>query len=159
MKLIPLSQEFEAIIDNEDYDRVNQYKWYYNNGYAVTKINTRTVYMHRFIMDAKEDEYVDHKETEYTLDNQKKNLRICSCSQNQMNIYKQNRSYSSKYKGVFWYRPTNRWTAQIKFNYKAIHLGYFKNEIDAAKVYDQKALELFGDFAKLNFPELIGMAK
>ena len=63
----------------------------------------------------------------------------------------QTRCKSSKYKGVSWNKGVKKWLAQIGFNDKVIHLGQFGDEIEAAKVYDKAAKELFGDFAHTNF--------
>jgi len=71
------------------------------------------------------------------------NRQICKSIKNKM---------TSKYKGVYWHKPRNRWKARIVFKRKAIELGRFKNEIDAAKAYDKAAKELFKAFAVLNFP-------
>ena len=57
---------------------------------------------------------------------------------------------SSKYKGVSWHKRIKRWSAKINYRKQAIHLGYFKDEIDAAKAYNAKAIELFGEYACLN---------
>ena len=58
---------------------------------------------------------------------------------------------SSIYYGVSFNKTANKWTAQIRHNGQRIHLGYFTNESEAARAFDQKAIELFGVFAKLNF--------
>lgn len=60
---------------------------------------------------------------------------------------------TSKHKGVYWHKPRKRWRARIVFEGKAIELGRFKNEVDAAKAYDKAAKELFKAFAVLNFPQ------
>ena len=84
------------------------------------------------------------------LNNQKANLRICTRSQNKMNG-KSYKNSSSKYKGIWWVKKNKKWRVRIRLNNKTIHLGYFKDETEAAKAYDSKAKELFGEFARLNF--------
>jgi hypothetical protein len=59
---------------------------------------------------------------------------------------------TSKYKGVSWYSRGKKWVAVVQFNKKRHHLGYFTDEIAAAKAYDKKAKVLHGEFACLNFP-------
>lgn len=78
------------------------------------------------------------------------NLRIATQSQNMGNIHKP-KNNTSGYKGVCWYKPLNKFQAQIGFNNKTIHLGYYIDPKEAARVYDYKAIELFGEFALTNF--------
>jgi hypothetical protein len=67
-----------------------------------------------------------------------------------------NKGSASRYKGVYWFRGTRKWVASIRRNKKTYHIGYFKNEIDAARAYDERAMELHGEFACLNFPPAEG---
>ena len=62
-------------------------------------------------------------------------------------------SFSSKYKGVYWDKSRSKWCSRITFNYINIHIGRFDDERDAAKSYNKKALELFGEFCNLNIIE------
>ena len=82
------------------------------------------------------------------LDYRKCNLRVCTHQQNLQNQRIQ--KGVSKFKGVCWHKASQKWMAKIKHNYKTIYLGVFNNEIDAAKSYNKKAKELFGEFARLN---------
>lgn len=133
-----------ALIDNADFERVNKYSWNVNNGGYAIHIH---IAMHRFIMNTPKGMDTDHINGN-RLDNRKKNLRICSRSQNHFNR-KKRANTSSVYKGVYWKKDRGKWRAVIIFN-KPIHIGYFTSEIDAAKSYNVKALELYGEFAKLN---------
>lgn len=156
MKRIPLTQGKFAIIDNEDFEWLNQWKWYAIKKnriyYAGRKIGKRpyqrNFYMHTQIMKTPIGYETDHK-NHNTLDNRKTNMRNCTHCQNLQN--QKSNCGMSKFKGVSWHKPCNKWRAYIKHNNKFIHLGLFINEIDAAKAYDQKAKELFGKFAYLNF--------
>lgn len=85
------------------------------------------------------------------LDNTKKNLRVVTNQQNQMNKRKR-KNTSSKYKGVTWHKQHKKWYAQIVFNGKHFYLGLFNNQKHAAILYDKKAKELFKHHARLNFP-------
>ncbi len=151
---ILLTQGKVALIDDEDYELVSQYKWYAHNRHGywyathTDNKNKKVISMHRLIMGVPKEKLVDHQNRN-TLDNRKENLRICTRSQNLMNQKRVNGT--SKYKGVFWYKRHSKWNAYISFNKKRLHLGYFENEIDAAKAYDKKAKELFGEFALSNF--------
>ncbi len=77
-----------------------------------------------------------------------KNLRTANHSQNQQNSI--STKGTSKHKGVSWSKKVGRWVAQIKKNYKTYWLGYFDDEADAAAAYNQKAKEMFGEYARLN---------
>lgn len=159
MKKIKLTQGQFAIVDNEDFERVNQFKWCASwskttlSFYAMRTIlksdgKRITRLMHRYIMNVHQGMETDHK-NHNTLDNRKSNLRICTKQQNRANR-KNHQKTSSKYKGVYWCKDRKKWGAQIKLNKKEINLGRFKFEIDAVKAYNEKAKELFGEFAYLN---------
>lgn len=87
-----------------------------------------------------------------TLDNRRTNLRLCTKQQNAFNKLSRANS-SSKYKGVYWNSTKNKWQCSIIHNGKIIYLGRFNCEKEAAKIYDVKAKELFGEFALFNFVE------
>jgi len=152
-----------ALVDDADYEWLNQHKWYadkgYDTWYAVRVVSLpnglrRKTYMHRDILGLK---YGDKRQGDHRnhngLHNWRDNLRICNCSQNHqnmnMNPYK---NCSSEYKGVSWYKTRQKWAAEIVVKNHKIRLGYFDNEIRAAKAYDQSAVKYFGEFACLNFP-------
>jgi hypothetical protein len=117
----------------------------YVTGYD-SRLSKSPLYLHRLIVGALPGETVDHINGN-SLDNRKENLRLATSSQNAMNAHKR-AGTKSKYKGVSFNQ--NLWRSGIYLNGKRIDLGYFKNEIDAARAYDQKALELFGEFARPN---------
>ena len=77
------------------------------------------------------------------------NLRFVTRSQNCMNRTKQSNS-TSAYKGVSWHIRDNKWRASIKKDYVNIHLGNYTTEEEAARAYNRRALELFGEYAFLN---------
>lgn len=172
-KLIPLTGKYGtgkfAIVDDEDYDELMQYKWYLRNDYTIKRsipLSNVRISMHRHIMKPENSEInVDHIDRN-RLNNQKSNLRLCSNKENNLNKGKPTHIYnnrknqdksqkqpcSSKFKGVSWSDRDNGWVASIKQDGKNYYLGQFQNEIDAAEHYDYKAIELFGQFACLNFP-------
>jgi hypothetical protein len=152
-----------ALIDDEDYERVSQYRWYAHNKktdhtlYARSSMKIdgvfKTALMHRFIMNLQDGERVDHRNRN-GLDNQKSNLRRCTNQQNSHNSkFHKTEHNTSRYKGICFLRNRNAWSARIVVNYKSIYIGYYKDETDAARAYDAKARELFGEFAFLNFPD------
>lgn len=154
---IQLSRNRQAIIDDEDFEKLNKYKWYISTkGYAIAHTwkngKRTTMTMHRIIMKSPTRGQIDHKNND-KLDNQKINLRLCNTSQNKANSLKHHNNKSG-YKGVNWHKRDKIWYASICLNYKKYSLGYFKNKIEAAKAYDKRALELFGEFANLNFKRI-----
>lgn len=159
MKRIKLTQNKYALVDDEDYEQINQYKWQIHyvgrNCYArgnLQKVNRewKKQYMHRLIMNCPEELQIDHI-NHNGIDNRKRNLRICTQSQNNRSQRSWQKKTSSKYKGVCWNNYSGKWKTQIRLNNKEIHIGYYANEINAALAYDKKAEELFGKFAYLNF--------
>jgi len=164
VKKIKLTQNQYTLVDDEDYNKLNQWKWcalyqpsvddFYAVRHSPLKNGKRiTIYMHRLISNAPRDKQVDHI-SHATLDNRKQNLRICTQAQNQHNT-KLRKNTSSKYKGVSWCKINKKWLTQIRINTRGVYLGSFKSEIQAARAYDRKARELFGEFALLNFKEPI----
>jgi hypothetical protein len=153
MKTIPLTKGKFAIVDDEDYEELSKYKWKVRlirkHFYAFRGITDRWICMHREIMGLplRDNRVVDHINND-GIDNRRCNLRICTHQQNCFNK-KIQVGRNSQYKGVR--KDRNRWKASIKHNYKEIHIGSFGSEIDAAKAYDNKAKELFGEFSCLNF--------
>lgn len=142
-----------ALVDDEDYEMLIKYKWHLSiNKYASTNIKINNEWkqksMHRLIMKEPIGLQIDHINHD-GLNNQKNNLRIVINSQNQMNKQKRE-NCSSKFKGVYWHKGIKKWTSSICVNKKRSHLGYFKNEEEAAIAYNKKANEFFGEYAYLN---------
>lgn len=156
---IPLTQGKVAIIDEADFALVNRWYWYAvcTNGswYAQTHVwrkGKRTVIqMQRLLMDEPTDVFVDHEDGN-GLNNCRSNLRRATRAQNKRNSRLPINSRSG-YKGVYWKLDHYAWSAQIRFDGRLKHLGYFKDKPDAARAYDAAALAAFGEFARLNFPE------
>lgn len=153
MKEIPLTQGRIALVDDEDFDLVSRYKWHVlkrKNGrcYAGTQSLKTRLYMHRLILNLDDKNIqVDHKDNN-GLNNQRHNMRECIKSQNMHNVG--NKYGSSIYKGVYFNNKSKKWRSQIKCNNIKINLGSFANEVEAAIAYNNKAVELHGDFARLN---------
>jgi hypothetical protein len=155
-KRIELSFGKWAIIDAEDYDRLSMYNWCAvrmgQNWYAKTlKRDGMSLAMHRLITNAPKYLVVDHMDHN-GLNNRKSNLRLCTPAQNQYNA-RPIPGGTSKHKGVCRDRKSKKYRALIGHKSKRYHLGCFDNEDDAGRAYDRKAIELFGEFAYLNFPD------
>ena len=104
--------------------------------------------MHNLVMKHKDNTETDHI-NHNKLDNRRKNLRVCSCSENHMNmiIPKHN---TSGYKGVCWDKSRSNYRAYIKLYQKQISLGRYSDKTSAALAYNKAALFYFGEYAKLN---------
>ncbi|MBN2129633.1 MAG: HNH endonuclease [Sedimentisphaerales bacterium] len=151
VKRIPLSRGQYALVDTSDYEWLSQYTWQMcASGYALRIEKGKRVYMHRQIMDPPKGMIVDHIDCNQA-NNCRANLRLCTPGQNGRNRSKQVRT-SSRFKGVSWHKKSAKWRAGIRFKGEQIWLGYFVDEVEAAQAYDAKAVELFGEFARLNFP-------
>jgi hypothetical protein len=158
VKEIQLTRGKVAIVDDEDYKWLSKHKWYAvkrgNMFYAVRKSSRvdggqKNILMHREIMGLKPgDPDVDHRDGD-GLNNQRMNLRKASKSQNAMNM--KTRYGMSKFKGVSWNKRDKKWQVRIGIDGKQKHLGNYDCEEDAARAYDEKAIELFGEYARLNF--------
>jgi len=107
--------------------------------------------MHRQILNPPWPMVADHINGK-GYDNRKANLRLATRSQNSMNKpFIKTKPSSSKYRGVSWSKSQKKWHVQIGLKGKHIFVGYFDNEIDAAKAYDNAARKYHKDFAVLNF--------
>lgn len=147
MKEIKLTQGKFAIVDDDMFEYLNQWKWCYDGQYACRRKNGVKIRLHKEIMGDIKDKEIDHI-NENKLDNRKDNLRFCTRAENMRN--KKKHRGISKYKGVHWCKNVNKWRAKI-YNGKTIHLGLSNNQEECARMYDAKAKELFGEFANLNF--------
>lgn len=147
-KSIFLTQGKIALVDDEDFEELNKYKWCFDGQYAQRRIGKTTLRMHKVIIETPPGKHIDHIDGN-PLNNQRSNLRVCSHAENQMNRKKSD-GLSSKYKGVSWHKQTEKWRATIKINQGLMYLGLFEVEEDAARAYDEAAKEHFGEFAKVN---------
>ncbi|MCK5016913.1 MAG: hypothetical protein KAS32_07555 [Candidatus Peribacteraceae bacterium] len=156
MKEISLTQNKATIVDDYNYQWLSKYKWYAKKDkytyYAVRNSNKKgceqkLIFMHREIIKTPSNKKTDHRNGN-GLDNRELNIRICTNSQNNQNRH---RAWGkSMFKGVSWYKRYKKWQVKIRSG-KLIHCGYFHTEIEAAKRYDEKAKELFGEYANCNF--------
>jgi hypothetical protein len=158
MRKIPLTRGKFALVSDARYKKLMRHKWNAHRSECGlwtaqrrTKEN-KIVYMHREIMGLKHGDKreVDHHNHD-DLDNQDHNLRICTRRENVYNTRKQKRKTSSRYKGVSWNKQRDNWRVRITVNGKEIHLGFYHNEINAAKAYDEAAKKYYGEFACGNF--------
>lgn len=146
MKEIKLTQGRFAIVDDELFNYLNQWKWSYHAGYAVRsqyirgKRSPKTILMHRIVNESKKGFDTDHINRN-KLDNRKENLRTVTSLENHTNMgdFKHN---SSGNKGVHWDKSRNKWMAFIVSNYKFINLGRFTHKEEAVNARQQAEREL-----------------
>ena len=129
MKEIKLTQGQVALVDDEDFERLNQYKWCIafngSNWYAARTVsigngNQKKVLMHREIMNAPKGVQVDHKNGD-GLFNCKENLRFCTNQQNQFNQKNARKNNKLGIKGTSWNKKLKKFRARIGINRKDIH--------------------------------------
>jgi len=166
MKEIKLTGGYVALVDDDDFDYLNQWSWrikkarhtvYARRSVYLGNYKTEDIAMHRAIMNPPDNMQIDHIDHN-GLNNQKNNLRICTPSENKRNA-RFRVPCSSIYKGVC--RHVDRWDGGecvsyycgISVDHQSIFLGSFKNEVDAAVAYDLAAIKYHKDFAYLNFPD------
>jgi len=170
-KTIPLTKGQVALVDDDDYERLMQWKWQAQRDpktrsfYAV-RTSKKTdpgdydrcaryhIYMHREIMHAQPEQQCDHK-NHTGWDNRKANMRLCTHGENCHNRekYKEGSSRhkgNSQHKGVSWHKRDCKWRAYIRYKGHQYSLGYFTDEDEAGLAYNKAALKYFGEFAHLN---------
>ena len=158
MKEVQLTQGYVALVDDEDFESVSKHCWHIrksSNGRTVyaraylqpSAVSKKQTAMHQYLT-GKVD--MDHKDGN-GLNNQRSNLRVATRSQQVANGSLRNTN-TSGFKGVSWHKQVNLWRAYIVVGAKQKHLGCYTSKEEAAKAYDVAALQIFGEFAKLNYP-------
>lgn len=158
MKTIPLTRGFVALVDDADFEFLTRQKWHairvkekwYAQGSRVVRGRATTILMHRLIMGSPLGLEIDHRDND-GLNNQRGNLRICTSSDNKKNLFKTRNRFG--YKGVRFcsgHLRTKPFQARIGTRQNRCSLGFFETAKEAAEAYNRKAVELYGEFAKLN---------
>jgi hypothetical protein len=151
LRYIALTKGKFATVDAADYEWLNQFRWHatgtHGRYYAATVINGKSISMHRMIMNPPPGKVTDHMDGN-GMNNSRANMRNCTRQQNRHNTRPTGKS--SRFIGV--YRRGDKWIVKITRQGEYFYLGPFDSEIEAAKARDKKAVELFGEYAWLNFP-------
>lgn len=151
-----LIKNHKILVDEEDFKKVSAYTWTITRGkytsYAIATINGKTTSMHSLILNTSEGFVSDHIDGN-GLNNQKKNLRQATHSQNASNRQGPNRNNkSSGLRGVYPIYKNKKFTGYWKAKLGSAYLGYFSTPEEAAAAYNKAAREKYKDFSgKLNF--------
>ena len=159
MKEINLTRGYVALVDDEDFEKLNKFKWFadkcsYGSKFRASRSvylddkRKNTIRMHREILNYFGKMYVDHINGN-TLDNRKKNLRVCTHQENRFNQINPSKNNKLKVKGVWFDKEKEKFRADIRINGNKIFLGYFDRAEDADLAYRQAEKKYFGEFARI----------
>ena len=141
MWYINLTQGYQAIVDDEDYEFLSQFKWHYNNGYAwITRRvggKCTKITMHNLIIKSSLGNVVDHI-NKNPLDNRKENLREASYQLNRLN---------SNQKNYSWHKLHNKYIVTVGKEGKSYHGGYFSTEEEAKIAAEELRNKLYPEFS------------
>lgn len=168
MKEIALSQQgknkgkYLAQVDDHIYETIKNYRYHVHyNKKAKTQYARRNeiidgkqvkFYLHGDVLKITDPNLEHHHVDGNGLNNVLSNLVAATRSQQQCSRRLQSNS-TSKLKGVSWHKGNELWRATITINRKSVNIGYFETDLEAARAYDKRAIELHGEFAVLNFPQ------
>lgn len=165
MAFIKLTRGKLAEVDDADVPLVERYAWRALRGTGKSRIfwyavawgdegHAKLLMLHRLLLGLKpSDPDVDHRDRD-GLNNRRSNLRLATGTQNNANSNGSPTRRKSRFKGVVWDKQPNGkvggyWRAAIRINGKHIS-RYARTEIEAARAYNDLALQHFGEFARLN---------
>lgn len=140
-------------VDWDDMKAVGLHKWFpvkHHTGklYVNGKVGGKSMKLHNYLMKPPAGMIVDHVNGD-TLDNRRDNLRICTREQNARNRAT-NKTNKCGYKGVDWCEHIKKWRSRISVNKKTIHIGVYEEIEDAVMAYNEAAVRLHGEYARLN---------
>lgn len=158
---IKLTRGKYAIVDVDDFERVNQYRWHCTNfGYArrtASKMSEKgrkrvAICMHNVVCPVPEGMTVDHIDRN-RVDNRKANLRAVTRRQNTWNRKFVKKGSKTRYTGIHWNKKVKKWNVRLRIEGRRQSFGYYADEVEAAKAYDRAAKKCRREYAVLNFPE------
>jgi hypothetical protein len=162
--LVPLGGRmhtgYHAIIDTEDVERVTAYRWslvFHGRNHTYPYVECGKLkgsplrLLHRFVMNATDRTILVDHDNHNGLDCRRSNLRFATRAQNMQNR-KPNTGCMSAYKGVAWHKRSGTWQVRYRHNGRQIVVGFFADEIEAARAYDEAVMAIHGEFALPNLP-------
>jgi hypothetical protein len=158
---IKLTRGKYAIVDVEDFERLNKYKWHCTHyGYAKRSVPNKSgkgrkqgeIYMHKLICPAPAGMIVDHINRK-SRDNRRVNLRVATQKQNVWNRKFIKKGGKTRLQGIRWDKNREKWHVRLTVNGRRRSFGYYADQDEAAKAYDRVAEKYRGEYAVLNFPK------
>jgi hypothetical protein len=150
---IPLTRGYFALVDEADFVRASAFTWSLRPAgrkrahlYAVAWVEKKHLYLHNFIMGTRDR--IDHENRD-GLNCRRENLRLATKAQNQQNAIVRSNSQTGL-KGVTFAKDRGYYRANIQVDGKRTWLGNFSDPKDAARAYNEAAVRLFGEFARIN---------
>ncbi len=152
---VVLTRWHVAFFSPDDLEKVSGGVWYSDHRrdatYAARLTQTKNfrtkIYLHRLITGATKGVTTDHIDGD-GLNNRRENLRVCSNIENCRSRHKARGR--SKFKGVLWNRQNQKWKANITIDSRLKHLGFFDDDVLAARAYDRAVQVYFGEFCMTN---------
>ena len=142
MKIESKGKIYDVLFDPEDGELISSINWVISGNGGI---HGNKAYLHRWIMNPKPNEVVDHI-NHNRLDNRRCNLRVCSKKNNHRNMVLRKHNTSGVC-GVYFNKNTNKWNAQINSDGKVRPLGTFNTLEEAKKVRREMENKLWGEFA------------
>lgn len=163
MKEIDVGKGYKAIIDDEDFERVNERIWTLSNTYTgrchfnqfivSSQIKSYgSIHLQKFILNSPRGKFISFKNGD-TLNFRKSNLTIFDNHKDISHHNRKNPNQSSRYLGVCWMKNRKVWIAYAYDSSKQFVLGFFSNEETAAKVRDDYVRKNYSGVISTNFPK------
>lgn len=150
--MVMIVGDYQVLIDDSDFPKVKRFHWgmYKQDDRVIIRCTTKNPeykFLHRLLMGVTDPKLVvDHINGD-TLDNRRKNLRVCTSAQNVRNCKKSRRN-TSGFKGVSLAKSTGKWLAYISVNMRNKYLGSFATPEEAHAAYCEAAKKYHGEFAR-----------
>lgn len=127
----------------------NEYKIYVAYTEYLGTINKKpqykTILLHRYLMNAQNNDYVDHKNYN-GLDNTNENLQLTTNENNNKNRKSKNKNNTSGYRNVSYINNENVYIVQLQINGKNTRLGKFNDVCEAGKFAEEMREKYYKNF-------------
>ena len=144
MKKLKLSDGGYTLVDDMDYELLSKYSWRKNSQGYVRQSLANGKFLHRLLLKAPSNKLVDHINRN-PLDNRRANLRLCTASENNVNM-KLRKDNKSGFRGVSWHSSAKKWASEIKYEGVKMFIGTYHDLDEAIGARLTAELEYFGEF-------------